>query len=157
MPQRKAVTQDQRRQLRSFYQSRTPRPSQKQCIEWFEHSFGQKLSQSTISESLSTQFAVLDEPSLLQPTSRRQRLGHWPELEVILVEWQKLVEAKGGVTSQDLLRAKVQVIWQQLPQYEGQQPPHFSNDWLQGFQQRHNIKRRVQYGEGGSVPVGADL
>ena len=158
MPRRQGITLEQRRALRLFYHGLVPRPSQKRCIQWFHDSYGQRISLSTVSVSVNQRFAWLDDkPVGSGPTEQRQRIpqGQWSDLEIALLQWHKLVESRGGVTSQDLLRAKARQIWNRLPQYHDLDPPGFSNGWLYRFQTRHNIQHRVQHDEAGSVPEAA--
>ena len=159
MPQRQAVSTEQRRQLRAFSRNNAPRPSQRRCVEWFYQTYNERISQATVSHSLSARFAALDSPTTLNSshTQRRQRAraAQWPELEAILVEWQKSVEAQGGLTSQDLLRAKAQEIWACLLSSSNQPSPEFSHGWLRRFQLRHGIAHHLRHGKAGSVPTAA--
>jgi hypothetical protein len=154
--QRRPISIDQRRQLRAFSQSLRPKPSQKRCIEWFQATFNQRISQTTVSESLSDQYQSLDSSLTLVKDTQKLQKSHWPELEEVLIEWQRMVESQGGVTSQDLLRSKAKEIWQRLPSYANQPSPDFSNGWLYRFQKRHNIRQHTLHGEAGSVPAIAE-
>jgi beta-lactamase class D len=87
MARKQAVTIEQRVALRKWAHFQHPRPSQKQCIEWFLENFGHRLSQSTVSESLSKQYANLEASS-----GSRSRTDKWPDLEKVLVEWQRRIE-----------------------------------------------------------------
>ena len=60
MSQRQGITIEQQRALCRWAHRQHPKPTQKQCIEWFLHEYNHKLSQSTISKSLSTRFSHLD-------------------------------------------------------------------------------------------------
>ena len=124
MPQKQAISFEQRRALRNWAHQQHPKPSQKACIEWFFSKYQHRLSQSTVSESLSSHFSNLD-----KSTSVRQRLrtGHWPNLEKILYDWQQRIESQGGFTTGDILREKVQEIWKRLPEYLNQPRPDFSS------------------------------
>jgi hypothetical protein len=44
------------------------------------------------------------------------------------------------------------LIWRQLPQYNTQPPPEFSQGWLTRFKQRHDIHKNIHYRETSSVP-----
>ena len=85
--QRQGITIEQRKALRQWVHQQHPKPTQKRCIEWFHAEYGHKLSQSTVSESLSSHFAHLDE-STVDPKSQRLREGCWPKLEQVLFTWQ---------------------------------------------------------------------
>lgn len=150
MPRKRPITVEERRALRRWAQQQVPRPTQRQCIEWFERQYHHKLSQSTISESLSSNFEALDKT---QDTGiQRRRLGQWPKLEKILWEWQIQIEERGGFTTGDILQQKAQQIWKRLPEYDGQECPSFSTGWLEKFKKRHHIRSRQQFGEAASVP-----
>jgi len=153
MPRKQAMTLDQRRALRTWAHRQSPRLSQKACIEWFQQQYSHRISQSTVSESLSSHFSTLDSTVA---TSARVRLSQWPELEAILLAWQIRIEQNGGVTSGELLREKARRIWTQLPQHSGQPCRDFSTRWLQRFNKRHNIQAHTQFGEAGSVVEGAE-
>ena len=153
MPRKQAISLEQRRALRNWAHQQHPKPSQKACIEWFFSKYQHKLSQSTVSESLSSHFSSLDEST---PSGQRLRTGQWPDLEKILYNWQQRVESQGGFTTGDILREKAQEIWKRLPEYSNQLCPDFSSGWLKRFKHRHNIKLHTRHGEAGSVPDSAE-
>lgn len=152
---RKAITHTQRKALRIWYFRQQPRPTHKGCIAWFETEFGHKLSQSTISESLSGRFAYLD--SIEDSSASRNRTANWEELEKVLYEWFKTLELRGANISGDLLVEKARHIWGSLPQYQHTPPPQFSSGWLHRFKQRFNIKQRNHHGEAASVDEKASI
>lgn len=159
---RTGVIASRKRALRQWYQKQQPRPTQKACIAWFKETFNHTLHQSTVSEYLSDHYSYLDslDPSTSTTASallsQRQRPPKWPRLEQILIKWQQAIESRGGLTTGDLLVEKAHQIWQQLPEYANQDPPEFSDGWLQRFKQRHSIKQRIQHGESCSVPKSAE-
>lgn len=154
MPPRQQVTLEQRQALRNWASQQHPRPSQKACITWFETRFNLRISQSTVSQYLSSRI----EASITSlPADRsRLRLGQWPDLENILYNWQRHIEAKGGVTSGEILQERARQIWHQLPKYSGLPCPEFSIGWLQKFKKRHGIQEHTRHGELGSVPESAE-
>lgn len=131
---------------------------QKACIAWFLDQYQTRVSQSTISESLSTRFAYLDGAPQAhdQEARRRRRDATWLQLEAVLFDWQKLIEQRGGVTTGEVLQEKAKQIWARLPQYEGEPVPEFSLGWVTRFRQRHKILNQVRHGEAGSVPAIAE-
>jgi hypothetical protein len=149
MPRKQPILLSQRRALRAWALQQHPRPSQKACIAWFQEQYSRTISQSTVSESLSSHFKPIDTST--NTTRSRQRLGQWPDLENLLFLWQQEIEEKGGNASDQLLRIKAQHIWQQLPQYSLLSCPEFSNGWLQKFKKRHNIRHFTRHREAGSV------
>ena len=153
---RHPISDEQRKALRRWYQRQHPKPRQSDAAKWFEIKFGHRITQSTVSESLSDRFAYLDTPSTSNTTSFRQRQPQWPLLEAILFEWNRQIEQQGGVVTGDILLVKAQEIWPRIPQYQDQPPPSFSTGWLEKFKKRHNIKQRSQHGEASSVPEGAE-
>jgi len=152
MPPKRSISIEQRRALRNWAHRQTPKPSHKQCIEWFLEQYSHRLSQSTVSESLSDTFSNLDDPTSTISTTVRVRGGQWPELEAILWEWQLRIERQGGFTTGDILREKARQIWSQHPQFAGKECPGFSTRWLEKFKKRHHIQTRVRHGEAGSIP-----
>jgi DDE superfamily endonuclease/Fission yeast centromere protein N-terminal domain/Tc5 transposase DNA-binding domain len=156
MSSKKGISIDQRRALRKWAHQQSPKPSQKQCIEWFYQEYQHRLSQSTVSESLSKTFAYLDGNTNPNPTSLRVRGGNWPEIENILWDWQIRFEQEGGVTSGDILQRKAKQIWLQHPRYKEQPCPEFSARWLERFKQRHSINGQARHGEAGSVVISTE-
>jgi hypothetical protein len=152
MPRKRPISVEQRRALRHWAHHTTPKPSHKQCIEWFFEQYGHRLSQSSVSESLSATYTNLDDPIKTPSTSLRVRTGAWPELEAILFEWQLKIERQGGITTGEILQEKARQIWRQLPQFRDQECPEFSVRWLEKFKKRHHIQARSRFGEIASVP-----
>lgn len=157
MPQssKKLVSDVQRKALRDHVHSQPRRPTQKACIAWFYAQYNHRLSQSTVSDILSSQYQYLDSKSN-PSTSLRKSTGQWQDLENILYEWQQTLDLRGAYISGDILIEKAHQIWNSLPQYHGQPPPLFSNGWLHRFKQRFNIKQHTHHGEAGSVPKEAE-
>lgn len=150
---RQGITIEQRRALRRWAHRQHPKPSQKACIQWFQETYGHKVSQSTVSESLSVTFARLDtEAGAISSSALRIRSGFWPELEEVLWHWQLRIEAQGAFTTGEILREKAQEVWRQLPHYSDKPKPEFSARWLEKFKKRHGIRARFQHGEVGSIP-----
>lgn len=154
MPPRSAFSDAERQALRQYYFSQKPRPSQRALITWFHENHGRKISQSTVSESLSDRYKHLDN-SLASKASYRNRFGKWPLLEQILFSWQQQLEAQGAFMSGDLLVEKARELWALLPEYASTPLPEFSHGWLDRFKSRHNIKQYTSHGELASVPVAA--
>ncbi|KFZ10644.1 hypothetical protein V501_05089 [Pseudogymnoascus sp. VKM F-4519 (FW-2642)] len=152
---RQSITIKQRRALRRWAHRQHPKPSQKACIQWFQETYGHKVSQSTISESLSITFARLDTEAgagAIPASTLRIRSGFWPELEEVLWHWQLRIEARGAFTTGEILREKAREVWRQLPHYSNKPEPEFSTRWLEKFKKRHGIQARFQHGEAGSTP-----
>lgn len=129
---KQAITVEQRAALRAWYQLQYPRPSQNARIEWFFDKYNHRISQSTVSESLSKQYVNLDAGNL-DALSSRNWTGQWPELEKVLYEWQKRIEKKGLFTSGELIIARARQIWHQLSESLDQPIPSFSIGWLANF------------------------
>ena len=154
---RRPISDEQRGALRRWYQRQHPKPRQSEAARWFETQFGHRITQSTVSESLSDRFTYLDTPSAPNTTSSfRQRQPQWPILEAILFDWQRRIEQQGGVVTGDILLLKAREIWPRIPQYQDRPLPSFSIGWLEKFKKRHDIKQRTQHGEASSVPAGAE-
>lgn len=90
-PRRRRITDAERRSLR---QKASTISTQSSLKEWFLHEYHHKLSQSSISEILSSKYAYLDD---INPTARARRklqqtskirTSYWPDLERALFEWQ---------------------------------------------------------------------
>ena len=157
MPQssKRLISDVQRKALRDWAHNQPRRPTQKACIAWFYAEYNHRLSQSTVSDILSSRYQYLDSKSN-PSTSVRKGTGQWHDLESILYEWQHTLNLRGAYISGDILIEKAHQIWNSLPQYRNQPPPAFSNGWLHRFKQRYNIKQHTYHGEAGSVPEEAE-
>lgn len=151
--ERHSLTLDQRRALRRWAHSQTTRPSHKACIEWFFSQYGQHVSQSTISHSLSPKYARLDNDS--QFSGSRLRFGNWPDVEKLVLLWHGQVVASGRNPSNEELAEKAKAIFQQLPRYKDEPPPEFSPGWIHRFKKRYGLLIRRQRRHG-SAPNPAD-
>src|SRR5690348_16146688 len=91
---RQSLTLDQRRALRRWALAQTSRPSHRACIQWFQTEYGQTISQSTVSHSLSGKYARLDDGDSVLSGSR-MRFGNWPDLERLVLLWHSQVVHQG--------------------------------------------------------------
>jgi hypothetical protein len=154
---RTAITNDQRAALRRWYSSQYPKPRYAAVIEWFFSKYNHRLSQSTVSESLSRRWSHLDSPETLKNSSaKRQREAKWPLLEQMLADWHYHFENQGGSTSSEIILKKAKEIWPQIPQYSGKPCPDFSYGWLDNFKRRFGVGRREQHMESQSVREAED-
>jgi hypothetical protein len=151
--ERHSLTLDQRRALRRWANSQTSRPSHKACIEWFYAQYGQYISQSTISHSLSPKYARLDNDS--QFSGSRLRFGNWPDVEKLVLLWHSQVVASGRNPSNEELAEKAKSIFTQLPRYKDETAPEFSPGWIHRFKKRYGLLIRRQRRHG-SAPNPAD-
>jgi len=155
---RKSISDEQRRALRVWFRAQHPRPRQIDAVRWFEERYHHRITQSTISESLSSRFAYLENvPAKASTSSYRQRQAQWPLLEAILFEWYQFIDKQNAIITGDIILRKAQQIWPQIPQYRDKQPPSFSLGWLAGFKKRHGIKERSKHGEAASVAETAEI
>ena len=53
----------------------------------------------------------------------------------------------------DLIRTAASQIWARMPEFKDKEEPKWSEGWLHRFKQRYNIRKRIKYGESGSVDV----
>lgn len=151
--ERHSLTLDQRRALRRWAHSQTTRPSHKACIEWFYSQYGQNISQSTISHSLSPKYARLDNDN--QFSGSRLRFGNWPDVEKLVLLWHGQVVASGRNPSNEELAEKAKSIFTQLPRYKDEAAPEFSPGWIHRFKKRYGLLIRRQRRHG-SAPNPAD-
>jgi hypothetical protein len=102
---RQSVSNKERKALRQWYQCQHPKPRQSDAARWFESTFGRRITQSTVSESLSDRFTYLD-ATVTSNISFRQRQPQWPILEAILFEWhQQIVSRSWLARAAHMLRA----------------------------------------------------
>ncbi|CAM1511694.1 Fc.00g092070.m01.CDS01 [Cosmosporella sp. VM-42] len=152
--ERHSLTLDQRRALRRWANSQTIRPSHKHCIEWFYEQYGQQISQSTVSHSLSPKYSRLDGDNP-QLSGSRLRFGNWPDVEKLVLLWYQQVQASGRQPTNEELGDKAKSIFNQLPRYKEENPPEFSPGWIHRFKKRYGllIRRQRRHGDGGINPA----
>ena len=124
------MTVDQRCDLQKWYQTQYPKPTQKATAAWFLDKYGFRITQSTVSESLSQRFDNIDKADQSATVVQRQQAPAWPKLEAILLEQQRVIKSQGGCTSTKLLQAQARKIWYQIPENIGIDILVFSNGWV---------------------------
>jgi hypothetical protein len=152
--ERHSLTLDQRRALRRWAISQPVRPSHKTCIEWFYAQYGQTISQSTVSHSLSPKYSRLDGDNP-QLSGSRLRFGNWPDVEKLVLLWYQQVQASGRQPTNEELGEKAKSIFTQLPRYKDEAPPEFSPGWIHRFKKRYGllIRRQRRHGDVGMNPA----
>ncbi|EEY17383.1 conserved hypothetical protein [Verticillium alfalfae VaMs.102] len=152
--ERHSLTLDQRRALRRWANAQTNRPSHKTCIEWFYAQYGQHISQSTVSHSLSPKYSRLDGDNP-QLSGSRLRFGNWPDVEKLVLLWYQQVQASGRQPTNEELGEKAKSIFAQLPRYKDEQPPEFSPGWIHRFKKRYGllVRRQRRHGDGSLSPA----
>jgi hypothetical protein len=153
--ERHSLTLDQRRALRRWANAQPIRPSHKACIEWFKHEYGQSISQSTVSHSLSPKYARLDGDTGL--SGSRLRFGNWPDVERLVLLWHDQMVNSGRHPSNDELGEKAKAIFSQLPRYKDEQPPEFSPGWIHRFKKRYGLLIRRQRRHDNAANVAEDI
>jgi hypothetical protein len=151
---RRAVTVTERIAIRKYKSNPdNANPSHKQIIAWFKDEHGRTLGGASISETLSDNFAHLDNTKISKPYQKKERPSQYPDLENALNDWQIVAVRRGQVVTGDLLKEMALRLFKRLPQYANRPNPGFSNGWLQGFKRRYNIKQRVRHGEAAQVDL----
>jgi hypothetical protein len=152
--ERHSLTLDQRRELRRWANDQSIRPSHKSCIDWFYGQYGQAISQSTVSHSLSPKYSRLDGDNP-QLSGSRLRFGNWPDVEKLVLKWYQQVLNTGRHPTNEELGEKAKVIFSQLPRYKDEEPPEFSPGWIHRFKKRYNllIRRQRRHGDPESNPA----
>jgi hypothetical protein len=152
--ERHSLTLDQRRALRRWASSHSIRPSHKACIEWFYSQYGQQISQSTVSHSLSTKYSRLDNDNP-QLSGSRLRFGNWPDVEKLVLRWYQQVQATGEQPTNEQLGEKAKKIFNALPRYKDEAPPEFSPGWIHRFKKRYGllVRRQRRHGDGSLNPA----
>lgn len=153
--ERNSLSLEQRRALRRWANTQTVRPSHKACIEWFQAQYGQTISQSTVSHSLSPKYARLDgDPQL---SGSRLRFGNWPDVEKLVLMWYQSMNNSGRQPTNEELAEKAKSIFQQLPRYKDEPAPEFSPGWIHRFKKRYGLLVRRQRRHGQGVPPEEDI
>ncbi|ANB13648.1 CENP-B protein 2 [Sugiyamaella lignohabitans] len=135
---RAGFTNREKKALREWASMQDPKPSQKQCIDWFYQKFNRRISQSGVSRCLSEKNKHLDE-GVINDTSIRNRYGKYPVLEDMLVDWQLYQSKTGGAITAALLLKKARELWYRIPEYRDLEP-EFNYRWLDRFRKRNNIE-----------------
>ncbi|KAM9923609.1 hypothetical protein OXX59_005062 [Metschnikowia pulcherrima] len=133
---RHTITTQQRALLRD-HARQNPHLKQTQLRQWFIHTFEHRVSQSTISESLSARYADLDSGNdQIYYETRKKREKTLPELEEILFNWIRSAEHSEDIPDADIAE-KARSIWVST-ESDAEVPP-FSRGWLHGFKKRHGL------------------
>lgn len=146
--ERHSLTLDQRRALRRWANTQQTRPSHRACIEWFQREYGQVISQSTVSHSLSPKYSRLDGDNP-QLSGSRLRFGNWPDVERLVLLWYQRGLASGRHPTNEELAEKAKSIFAALPRYKDEQPPEFSPGWIHRFKKRYGllVRRQRRHGD----------
>ncbi|THW08332.1 DDE-domain-containing protein, partial [Aureobasidium pullulans] len=145
------MTNGQRKALRDRARL-TPHGRQKDLCSWFLERFGHTPSQGTISDSLSAKYDWLDDPNVnINYDAVKLRPSSWPDLEEALITWYRQNEGTMNI-NYTVLAEQAARLWHEMEQYRDQNPPQFSNGWIDGFKRRHNLTRRSHKKHHGIVP-----
>jgi hypothetical protein len=152
--ERHSLTLEQRRNLRRWASNQPCRPSHKACIDWFYHQYGQLISQSTVSHSLSPKYSRLDGDNP-QLSGSRLRFGNWPDVEKLVLLWYQQLQTSGRQPTNEELGEKAKAIFAALPRYKEEASPEFSPGWIHRFKKRYGllIRRQRRHGEPGMNPA----
>lgn len=131
---RAGIPEDQKKSLRAWSRSQETRPTHAASVAWFEHTFGRRLPQSSVSVILSSKYEYLDTGPATG--AFRQQPPQWPILEERLFEWLKRARETGELSTGDAIFNKAREIWPQLTEYANRPPPAFSHGWLAKFRKR---------------------
>lgn len=152
--ERHSLTLDQRRALRRWANNQGVRPSHKACIEWFYSEYGQQISQSTVSHSLSPKYSRLDGDNP-QLSGSRLRFGNWPDVERLVLKWYQQHQNTGHQPTNEQLGEKAKEVFNQLPRYREENPPEFSPGWIHRFKKRYGllVRRQRRHGDNALNPA----
>ena len=121
---RQAITDAEKKAIREWWTAATPeQKSHKKLRAWFLESHYHNISQSTVSEILSVRYERLDASAVEFANKKRDRAGHWPDLESALNEWQIRMNRKGATITGYILKEMADKFWDNLPQYSMIQRP----------------------------------
>ncbi|WBW74308.1 ARS-binding protein [Schizosaccharomyces osmophilus] len=134
---RQAITIAEKKAIRNFYNGFESKPGQKAIKEWFEDTFQKNISQATISTVLSLKYDYLDHTDIVNEGAVKLRPAKFPVLENALAEWRLRMEQQNVSVSSESIRHAAMELWKEIPVYQNQPPPAFSNGWLEKFKKRH--------------------
>ncbi|KAJ5648646.1 hypothetical protein N7490_005018 [Penicillium lividum] len=134
---RKGVSEAQKQAVRAYWANSDPRPTQRDCVVWFQTKYNRSITRSTISRILSSKYAHLDTGPAT--ASMRRSSSQWPILDQKLAEWLERYTASGKRANQALIQYKAAEYWGQIPEYQDLPKPAFSEGWVHRFKNRHSI------------------
>lgn len=135
---RQSITHEERYQLQQ-YKERNKSATQEQCAEWFNKTYGKKISQSTVSDSLNSRrhrTNLINE--IRNPSRSRDGKPKWPKLETPLYE-RANYELKNGrpVTKPLLAKWATELFPTLYPEITA--VPSFSIGMMSRFADRNGI------------------
>lgn len=138
-------TNKQRQELRKYHADH-PELYASTLSQWFETQYGRYISQSSISEILSTKYSYLDGAQLkpLEENAHRATPAAYPLLEEALFQVHQLLIQDQQQTTSTVLKKAARRLWRGIPAFRGLQEPGWSNGWLEGFLRRREIPRKRQ-------------
>ena len=152
---RRPISEKQRQRIRQ-YATANSQIDQRSIAQWASHEFDRTVTQSMISRSLSNTYAYLDTKIFQkrEKDGRKRRIPvQHPQLEAALFDWVITMEYERLTVTGDLIRTAASQIWARMPEFKDKEEPKWSEGWLHRFKQRYNIRKRIKYGESGSVDV----
>ena len=155
---RHAITDVERKDLRAHKRALIREHGKwntNQMNDFFQKKYGRVVSQSTVSKALSAKFSYLDEEDhpLGSAANKGGRPPQWPDLEVVVFDWQQQMLRKGkAVTGEDIKHMATR-FFSVLPQYHGVKPPKFSSGWLDGYKTRCENKNYYLHDESGAIDL----
>ncbi|KAJ5256574.1 hypothetical protein N7478_012678 [Penicillium angulare] len=147
---RLGISDAQKQALRAFWANSSPKPTQSACATWFSSQFDHTINRVSVSRILSSQYEHLDSGPV--GSNMRVSSSFWPILDQKLSDWVTGHINSGYPITGPLLQTKAAEIWSQIPEYQNQQRPAFSDGWLTRFKKRHNRRYHTFHGEAASVP-----
>ena len=138
-----AIINAEKKLIHNFYNKNSNNKSSLKIIKtWFEKTHYHTIFSSSISEILFNWYSHLDDTAdLIFPKWKWQQQSHWPDLEDALNEWQIHMIHKDTTITGLSLHKMTGIIWNRLLQYQNQEKPHFSQDWLDDFKKQYEIKQ----------------
>ena len=147
---RLGISDAQKQALRAFWSNSSPRPTQRECVNWFQAQFRHQISRVSVSRILSSQYEHLDTGPA--GASMRASSSHWPILDQKLSDWADGHINNGYPMTGALLQYKAAELWSKIPEYRDRPKPQFSEGWLTRFKTRHSLRYHNFHGEAASVP-----
>lgn len=135
---RQAITHEERYQLQQYKESHKS-ATQEQCAEWFFKTYGKKISQSTVSDSLnSRRHRATPITDVRNPARSRDGKPKWPKLETPLYERARFeIEHGRPVTKPSLAKWATEMFPIIYP--DVQPVPSFSIGMMARFADRNGI------------------
>lgn len=159
---RRAISNAQRRALRTWYVEAETPPSPAESSAWWKQTYGYYLNSRSVSEILGNKYISLDytnnhvgDATQAMQSRKRHRDAKWADLEAKLMDWVSEYELTVGKdsTSGNMLRQKATELWHSMACYNNTEMPQWSEGWRRRFITRYKLRQHLHMREATALCV----